>query len=218
MSKHKDSNWLFPNVPLFSQQSAHTLPPSRAGCGPRRTSGRLHACATGGGRAVGYNQCPVTVTAPHTPRVVPSAPAGVRHLDGHAPCIARLPPPPSPAPWAGGLPSSTAASHRGAGGRLRCMDDARAAYATPRAREAPSAAALARGSCVCPPPRPPLKAHRRVGVATAVCARCVQRGRARHRGRCVSPALAPYRAPHLPSHAASRPSPYPSAKARVQFC
>ena len=109
------------------------------------------ACATGGGRGLGYHQCPVTVTASHTPRVAPSAPAGLRHLDAQAVSAVRLPPPPSPAPWAGGLPSPrlrrTGVS--GGGPDARMTPEPRT---PPReAREAPSAAALARGSCVSPP-------------------------------------------------------------------
>ena len=141
-------------TPILSAVRPH--PPAQpAGCGP---DGRLGGCmraTTGRGRAVGYHQCPVTVTAPHTPRVAPFAPAGVRHLDGQMSAsrgFLRLPPP---------EPGRVASHHP----RLRRIGvlgadqihgwHARAAYATPRPREAPHRpAALARGGCV-PPPAPP---------------------------------------------------------------
>ena len=145
----------FPTYPYsLSSPSTPSRPARRVRAATDVVGGCMRA-TTGRGGAVGYHQCPVTVTAPHTPRVAPSAPAGVRHLDGQMSAsrgFLRLPPP---------EPGRVASHHP----RLRRIGvlgadqihgwHARAAYATPRPREAPHRpAALARGSSV-PPPAPP---------------------------------------------------------------
>ena len=102
-------------TPILSAVRPH--PPAQpAGCGPRRTSGRLHACNNRPWARGRVSSMPSDRDcAPHPSRGAfrPRRRTAPRWADVG---VARLPSPPSPGAWAGGLPSSTAASHRGVGG------------------------------------------------------------------------------------------------------
>ena len=71
-------------------------------------------------------------------------------------------------------PIATSASHRGVGGWPRCMDDAQAAYATPRGQRSPIGRGSRTGQLRVPPPAPLAceSSQARRGRNDRVCAMC----------------------------------------------